>query len=207
LKLCENCLSIDSSGTAQLPQALVCHQPEHGRSICLGCVVSNRAVQVTADRCLLARTPVVGTLGAPHRFIASIAEANEDRADPKRRCLLSATLPGSSEPLPPTPLAFAKFYVDIDQSAHCFDIFDAADLTLWAEPLEFSHIYVFVSAQHAQVAAARYPTMLFPITPVLLCSPSHASLVGVYAFLLLIQAFLYSDELLWRLTATLPLCP
>ncbi len=47
-------------------------------------------------------------------------------------------------------------------------MFDADDLTLWAAPLPYRHLYVFVSDAHARAALARYAGQLSTIPPALL---------------------------------------
>ncbi len=54
LALASNSASANTRTTAGGSSMRACHQPEHGRSVCLACVVDFRTLTVAASRCLVA---------------------------------------------------------------------------------------------------------------------------------------------------------
>jgi hypothetical protein len=54
-------------------------------------------------------------------------------------------------------LIFSWFYPICNGAARVFPIHDADDTQLWAEPLGFQYVAVFISAAHAQAALRVYP--------------------------------------------------
>jgi hypothetical protein len=58
---------------------------------------------------------------------------------------------------------FSKFYDQLGGCAHRFEIFDASDDALWAEPLQVRFVYVFPSAELASLADRLHPDQLQPV--------------------------------------------
>ena len=82
---------------------------------------------------------------------------------PRNRALyvphhLHADLESAAHPQPTGPALllsaqpFTNFYSHLHGASRCFEIFDATDSQLWQEPLAFSRVYLFTSADAADHA-------------------------------------------------------
>ena len=58
---------------------------------------------------------------------------------------------------------FSPFYSDFAGTAHCFDLWDALETTIWEHPLPVCFLYVFLSPVHAAAALRLFPTSLKPL--------------------------------------------
>jgi hypothetical protein len=60
-------------------------------------------------------------------------------------------------------LVFSWFYPICNGAARAYPIYDSDDIQLWAEPLGFNCVAVFVTAAHAQAALRVHPHLFEPL--------------------------------------------
>ncbi len=142
-----------------------------GRGVCVDCSASHRLIPIPCDRVLtytcgprspaeIAATPLPpAPANLPNLAMFSYFYSEI------QACLLKSHSSVSFIFLTSFVLAFNMhscmiFVFYLSQGvARSFELFDAADLSLWEEALPFSHIYVFVSAEHAVAALRANPAV------------------------------------------------
>jgi hypothetical protein len=152
--------------------------PEHGRSVCASCASSHRIVEIDMNRALTISLAVVPAfldylLVVPLNSVSNLAEDRDAvESNPKmpRKLVDSSRMPDVDW--------FVHFYTHFNGTARLFEIFDACDTSLWAQPLPYAHVFIFASAMHAQRFRSHYSDFLIPLNEVSRISDPNA-VIGV----------------------------
>lgn len=139
-----------------------CHLPEHGRSVCSACANSNRLLTLPADRALLVMQQHSAAFQAA--FSVSVLTEKKQTKDRSRQPASSSaqlSLMGTSA----ESNCFSPFYSHLHGNARCFDIFDAADRTIWEHVLPYSQVFMFPTADDAERLRSAFPQYLQRLPP------------------------------------------
>lgn len=159
ITLCQQCLD---GGRQPTPRS--CHVPEHGRSVCATCASSHRALNIDAARALILPLSLV----SPFHAAFAAASAGDKVSSSSLSAAALKPLDAATEE---QNARFTTFYAQLNGNSRCFDIFDAADTSLWAEQLAFNQVYLFPTAEAAERMRAAFSQYLQPLPP----DPSEAN--------------------------------